>query len=320
MYRLLSASTALAMTVACLDVPLAEAHGGGGGGGGHFASFSTHVQSTRSVSHVQTRLTARREAHVTHHQHSTHHSAHHSDKLAHVRAHVRDGKVKLDKMHLAKLPSHPALTGTMLTKGRLEVPHNLKPKFTLTKLSGPMFQKKMGPFVQKYWKKPYFWVALAGIGYVTVPELYYDRFLGCIEDEDYDRCVSLMSYAAVEEEDAAARVHHPMPPTASYRYTATLSPQQAAGGAENGAAPASGRVCTFAPFVERKWNTAFVWVRIPDTGNVTVPEDYYDRFQGAVATSPPNYQAACGVLVEAAAADMMVTAGVAPSQRDGQIN
>jgi hypothetical protein len=298
--NIVSASTALAVTVACIDVPLAEARGG---------HFTAHVQSVRTVPHTQPHLTVKKVSHVTKH--------HRSVKVDHV----RDGTLKLGKNHLAKLPTHKTLQATAPLKGRLDVPHNLKPKFTLTKLTSQTFQKKMSPFVQKYWKKPYFWLALAGIGYVTVPEFYYDRFIACIDEEDYDRCVSLLSFAALEEEDAAARVHYPMPPAASYRYRASVSPREAAGGADSGvAATATGSVCSFEPFIERKWNTAFVWVQIPETGNVTVPEDYYDRFHGAVAATPPNYKAACGLLVEAAAADMMTMAGAASGQQDGQIN
>jgi hypothetical protein len=46
---------------------------------------------------------------------------------------------------------------------------------------------------------------------------------------------------------------------------------------------------------------------VPQTGNVTVPEDAYDRFYGYASAEPPNYPAACKVLVEAAAADTVMT-------------
>ena len=48
-------------------------------------------------------------------------------------------------------------------------------------------------------------------------------------------------------------------------------------------------------------------VQIPKIGNVTVPEEYYDRFYGFVTAAPANYSAACAVLVEAAAADTVAT-------------
>ena len=46
---------------------------------------------------------------------------------------------------------------------------------------------------------------------------------------------------------------------------------------------------------------------MPETGNVTVPEDVYDRFYGKIGGQPPNYPAACRVLVDAAAADTVAT-------------
>ena len=66
--------------------------------------------------------------------------------------------------------------------------------------------------------------------------------------------------------------------------------------------------CRWEDFVERKWNREFVWVQIPQTGNVTVPEDQYDRFYRYASAEPPNYPAACKVLVDAAAADTVMTA------------
>ena len=81
-----------------------------------------------------------------------------------------------------------------------------------------------------------------------------------------------------------------MPSTAAYRYTAKVEPTQEVK-----------QTCSFEPFVERQWNQSYVWVQIPQTGNVTVPEDYYDRFYGKVGGEPPNYADACKVLVEAAA-------------------
>ena len=135
--------------------------------------------------------------------------------------------------------------------------------------------------MQRHWKKAFFWVAVAGVGYLTVPELYYDRFYRCagVDDPDYEGCISVLSYAALEEEDQmVGRVRAPMPSTAAYRYTAKVEPTQEAK-----------QTCSFEPFVERQWNQSFVWVQIPQTGNVTVPEDYYDRFYGKVGGEPPNY-------------------------------
>ena len=161
------------------------------------------------------------------------------------------------------------------------------------------FQYRLAPFVQRQWKKAFFWVAIAGIGYLTIPEIYYDRFLGYADYDDYDGCINLLSLAALEEEEEIVRVRQPMPASAVYRYSAPAAPAPAP--------VSSGPACAFDPFIERNWNRAYVWVQIPSIGNVTVPEEYYDRFYGFVGASPPNYPAGCAVLVEAAAADTVAT-------------
>src|SRR5262249_10907961 len=127
----------------------------------------------------------------------------------------------------ARVTSHHQrpLAGSMTTfKGKLNVPQHIKPKFTVTKTLSPQVQTRLRPFVEKYWKRPFVWLAFADFGYVTVPELYYDRFLACIEDDEYDRCIYLLSRAALEEEEPGVRVRYPMPSTAVYRYAAKLAP------------------------------------------------------------------------------------------------
>jgi hypothetical protein len=210
---------------------------------------------------------------------------------------VSQSTLKPAKLNLAKLPMHKAVAGKAHMVGRLAVPKsNFKPKLILAHAPKPGANFK--PFIQRHWKKAFFWVAVAGVGYVTVPELYYDRFYRCtsVDDPDYDHCVSILSYAALEEEEIIGRVRTPMPSTASYRYTVATAPTQAAK-----------ETCSFEPFVERQWNRAYVWVQVPETGNVTVPEDVYDRFYGKIGGEPPNYPAACKVLVEAAAGDTVAT-------------
>src|SRR5262249_56049039 len=82
---------------------------------------------------------------------------------------------------------------------------------------------------------------------------------------DYPRAWRVLQDAATAEgEGDAARIG--MPAGTDYRYQAESAP-----GPECTS-------CTLAPFVERKWNTAYVWVQVPETGNVTLPEDAYDRF------------------------------------------
>jgi hypothetical protein len=299
--KFVSMATALAVTVVLLDAPLAEAHGRG-----HVTTAST--RPTRLVDrHERRQRTQNKVTRVVKKKERAG-----KELVLHAK-----GSKTLHEARQGNPPIFATAPGSAFFKGRLNVPQDIKPRLTFLTPANSQLQKKLGPFVQKYWKKPYFWVALAGIGYVTVPELYYHRLLGCLEVEDYDGCVSLLSTAAIEEEDDAARVHYPMPPTASYRYSAEVA--NTAG--ENGTVrPVSGTACSLDRFVERKWNTAFVWVRIPETGNVTVPEDYYERFRGSLAGSPPNYQAECAVLVEAAAADMMTLEGAGSDTAYQQIN
>ncbi len=209
---------------------------------------------------------------------------------------VQNSTLKSGKLSFAKLPLHKAVAGNAGMIGRLSVPKNLKPKLKLASAPLADHKHRLAPFVQRNWKKAFFWVAIAGVGYVTIPELYYDRFYRCagVAEPDYEECIRVLSFAAIEEEEAS-RVRYPMPSTAVYRYSATTAPK-----------PEASQACSLEPFVERKWNREFVWVQIPQTGNVTVPEEIYDQFSTKVGGEPPDYPAACKVLVEAAAADTVV--------------
>ena len=70
----------------------------------------------------------------------------------------------------------------------------------------------------------------------------------------------------------------------------------------------SGPSCAFEPFIERNWSRPYVWVQIPKIGNVTVPEEYYDRFYGFVSGRAAELsRLGLRVLVEAAAADTVAT-------------
>ena len=192
-------------------------------------------------------------------------------------------------LNLRRLPLHKAAAGNALLKGRLAVPQNIRPKLTLTHAPGLKFRPRFSPFVQRHWKKAFFWVAVAGIGYLTIPELYYDRFYSCVSVDDpiYDDCVYILSYAALEEEEV---VRVSMPATATYRYTAKATPKSDC--------PA----CRWDRFADRKWNQSYSWVKLPEVGNVTVPEAYYDRFYTYAGANPPNYPQACQVLQDAASA------------------
>jgi hypothetical protein len=198
------------------------------------------------------------------------------------------------------LPVSKAVAGSASINSRIAVPKNLRPRLTLVRAPLATFRPRLAPFVQRHWRRAFFWAAVAGVGYLTIPALYYDRFYGCVnvEDPDYGCAVDLLSSAALDEEQGTSRIHYPMPSSAAYRYSASVAPKQETGS------------CNFEPFVERKWNHAFVWVQIPQTGNVTVPEDYYDRFYSYVGQEPPNYDSACKLLVEALAADTVAAATV----------
>jgi hypothetical protein len=197
------------------------------------------------------------------------------------------------KNALRNLPVSKAVAGTALTRGRVAVPKNLRPRLTLARAPAIAFRPRLLPFVQRQWRRAFFWAAVAGVGYLTIPELYYDRFYSCmnVDDPDYECAVDLLSAAALNEDKETARIRYPMPPNATYKYTANAAPKP------------EPNACTFDPFVERKWTYAFVWVQIPEVGNVTVPEDYYDRFFADISKDPPNYAGACKVLAEALAGD-----------------
>jgi hypothetical protein len=196
---------------------------------------------------------------------------------------------------VGNLPVSKAVAGSAVARGRVAVPPNVRPRLTVVRPPAAILRPRFAPFVQRHWRRAFFWAAVAGIGYLTIPQLYYDRFYGCVNvaDPDYGCAIDLLSAAALEEDNEVARVRYAMPSNAAYRYSASVAPKQLS-------------TCSFAPFVERKWNHAFVWVQLPGVGNVTVPEDYYDRFYEYVAKEPPDYPSACKLLVEAVAADTIV--------------
>jgi hypothetical protein len=200
-------------------------------------------------------------------------------------------------------------------KARLALPPNVAPKLTLIKAPKLTVVPKFQPFIQRHWKSAFFWVAVAGIGYITIPEYYYDRWVAYVdeEDPDYDRALYLLSLASLEEEENVVRISKPS--DVPYRYVATIAPPapQTTAATETDkklTADAAAPACTLKPFVDRQWAQAYVWVQIPDVGNVTVPETNYDEFVGAITASPPSYETACSVLAQAAAADTVTTAQV----------
>src|SRR5262249_27358390 len=203
---------------------------------------------------------------------------------------VKKSTIGSGKLNLRSLPRQKAVASSALMKGRLVVPQNVKPKLTLTKAPGIKFRPRFAPFVQRHWKGAFFWIAIAGIGYLTIPELYYDSFYSCmaVDDPIFDDCAYILSRAAREEEEFA-RVSMPASGADRYRAKAPVTPAECP-------------PCRWDRFVERKWNQSYAWVKLPDVGNITVPDAYYERFYTYAAATPPNYPQACRVLEEAAAA------------------
>lgn len=196
-------------------------------------------------------------------------------------------------------------------KPRIAMPANMAPKLTLVKPPKAALAPKFAPFVQRHWKKAFFWVAVAGIGYLTIPEYYYDRWATYVDGDDYESAADLLALAALDEDDQIVRIQKPE--SVAYRYQASVGPAKVAAPGDTtefgitSTAEASAS-CTLQPFVDRQWSQPYSWVQVPDVGNVTVPDASYDRFIGFVSSAPPNYRTACSVLAEAAAADTVATA------------
>lgn len=211
-----------------------------------------------------------------------------------------------------KLPFLKPTTIAGPLKPRLGLPANVAPKLTLVKPPKMALAPKFAPFVQRHWKKAFFWVAVAGIGYLTIPESYYDRWAAYVDEDDYDSAAELLALAALDDDDQVVRIKKPE--TVAYRYQASVAPPKVAAtpgdttetGITSTADAQAG--CTLQPFVERQWSQPYSWVQVPEVGNVTVPDASYDRFISFVGSEPPNYRTACSVLAEAAAADTVATA------------
>jgi hypothetical protein len=204
-------------------------------------------------------------------------------------ASVKKSTIGKGALQLSSLPLHKATAGTQFLSGRLAVPKQIKPKLSLALAPPAKLRPRFAPFIQRHWKQPFFWVAIAGVGYITIPQLYYDQFYSCVDNGDpiYDECLYVLSYAALEEEEY---VRVSMPEKVTYRFKAKAPMKNEC--------PA----CRWDSFVERRWNQTFSWIKIPQVGNVTVPDAHYDRFYTYAGASPPNYPKACQVLQRAAAA------------------
>src|SRR6185503_16523751 len=74
------------------------------------------------------------------------------------------------------LPVSKAVAGTAVARGRVAVPANVRPRLTLVNAPAANLRPRFAPFVQRHWRRAFFWAAVAGVGYLTIPQLYYDRF------------------------------------------------------------------------------------------------------------------------------------------------
>ena len=269
-----AAVVGIAATV-CTTIDADARRGGSSGASGHAAVRTVHRSVPMHRSRASSRHTLHREVHEKHHTSGKKELS--ADRLR-------------DRRTLRGLPISKAVAGDALRNSKLAVPQGLHPKLTLTHKPPSKYFVRFTPFVQRFWRRPFFWVAIAGIGYLTVPEFYWDDFYRCIGVDDplYDDCIYILSYAALDEADV---VRVSMPPNAVYRYRATA------------AATEDCRACRWDRFVERKWKQSFGWVKVPEIGDVTVPDAYYDRFHAFAASNPPDYPHACRVLEDAAAAE-----------------
>src|SRR5215510_4398184 len=242
-------ATAIALSSLLFSSSVAARHGGGGfsgGGGGrsmgHSAPRMSHPgpSASRSLAHSSQRARNASNSNKVHRQDQHKRTA--ADKAAKsanknanaARKQVQQKRIGADqksgsralqpgqaagKNALRNLPVSKAVAGTALTRGRVAVPKNLRPRVTLTRAPAIAFRPRLLPFVQRHWRNPFFWAAVAGIGYLTIPELYYDRFYRCVnvDDPDYQCAVDLLSSAVLSEEEV---VRVSMPAGADYRYRA----------------------------------------------------------------------------------------------------
>ena len=192
------------------------------------------------------------------------------------------------------LPVHKAVAAHGHQSGRSGLPLALTPKHTLHKVVHANLHHSYRPFVQRHWKRAFFWIAVAGIGYVTVPEFGYDRFLTYVERDEPDYAGAarwLNECAVIEEGHDVPRVTPP----------AKVVPQ-----AIVAVAPDAKYDDRFDRFVNRRWSTTYVWIMVPRVGNVTVPQTIAPQVEQMLGGNPPNFDAALAMMEEAAAADTVV--------------
>ncbi len=199
---------------------------------------------------------------------------------------------------LRNVPFRATVRPTHLKLGRIAPPPNIVPRLAVKAAPVKFSVNRFKPFLQRHWRRAFFWIAIPTIGYITIPDHAYDRFVTYVErdEPDYDGAIKYLSRVAVEEEGPkVVRVAAPPPPSAIKQTVAV--------------APDASFDTRLAAFVNRQWSTEFVWIEVPRIGRITCPKALYDQVQPLLAGTPPKFEEAVSLLEEAAAADTVVEEG-----------
>ena len=195
------------------------------------------------------------------------------------------------------LPARLTVAANGLRLGRIAPPANLVTRLTLAAPRAGFLANRFKPFLQRHWRTAFFWVAIPTIGYLTIPDHAYDRFVTFVSgsDPDYDGAVKYLSQVAVtEDSNYVVRVaQNEVPPV---RHVVDVEP-----------APIYDQ--RFTPFVNRKWNSESVTISVPRIGNVTCPVAIVDQVKPLLTQNPPKFDEALALIEEAAAADTVVDEG-----------
>ena len=195
------------------------------------------------------------------------------------------------------LPARLTVPANALKLGRIAPPSNLIAKLTLSAPKPGFLATRFKPFLQRHWRTAFFWVAIPTIGYLTIPDHAYDRFVTFVSgsEPDYDGAVKYLSQVAVSEDESHV-VRLAPTETVPVRHVVTVAP-----------APIYDQ--RFIPFVNRKWNSEFVTISVPRIGNVTCPVSIVEQVKLQLTQNPPKFDEALALIEEAAAADTVVDEG-----------
>lgn len=199
---------------------------------------------------------------------------------------------------LRNVPFRTTVRSTNIKLGRIAPPINIVPRLAVKAAPVKFAANRFKPFLQRHWRRAFFWIAIPTIGYITIPDHAYDRFVTYVErdEPDYDGAIKYLSRVAVEEEGSkVVRVAAP-PPPAAIKQTVAVAPDVAFD-------------TRLAAFVNRQWSTEFVWIEVPRIGRITCPKAIYEQVQPLLANTPPKFEDAVSLLEEAAAADTVVDEG-----------